>query len=108
MSTSDQPFQLRWSNISDIKDEIHRGVDLNTLKRLKKLRSWMLCWGILGLLSSCTSISRVAPWEKGYLAKPEMTFEVDVLDQNFTEHTYFSKEGSFGGAGVGGGGCGCN
>ncbi|MEI6768670.1 MAG: DUF4266 domain-containing protein [Betaproteobacteria bacterium] len=42
------------------------------------------------------------------MAKPEMSFDADVLDQNFTEHTYFSKEGSFGGAGVGGGGCGCN
>jgi len=69
-----------------------------------------LFWAIalLGLLASCASIEPVAPWEKGFLAKPEMTFEVDVLDQNFTEHTYFSKEGSFGGAGVGGGGCGCN
>jgi hypothetical protein len=37
-----------------------------------------------------------------------MTFEGDTLDKNFTEHTYFSKEGAFGGSGVGGGGCGCN
>jgi len=84
---------------------------LSHLKCLKILRGhWPLIGlvGLVGLLASCTSISPVAPWEKGYLAKPEMTFEVDVLDQNFTEHTYFSKEGSFGGAGVGGGGCGCN
>lgn len=42
------------------------------------------------------------------LAKPEMTFEGDQLDSNFTEHIYFSKEGASGGVGVGGGGCGCN
>ena len=69
----------------------------------------VICWFTLAAcLSSCAMISPVSPWEKGFLAKPEMTFEADVLDQNFTEHTYFSKEGSFGGAGVGGGGCGCN
>ena len=50
----------------------------------------------------------VQPWEKGYLSKPEMTFETDKLDTAFTEHTYFSKEASSGGTGVGGGGCGCN
>ncbi len=60
------------------------------------------------LLSACTGIKRVQPWEKGNLAKPEMTFEGDMLDNAFTEHTYFSKEGASGGGGVGGGGCGCN
>jgi len=59
-------------------------------------------------LCSCASIKPVKPWEKGNLAKPEMTFEGDALDTAFTEHTYFSKEGASGGSGVGGGGCGCN
>jgi len=26
----------------------------------------------------------------------------------YSEHMYFSREGTHGGAGVGGGGCGCN
>ena len=34
--------------------------------------------------------------------------EGDRLDAAFVEHTYASKEGVFGGATVGGGGCGCN
>jgi hypothetical protein len=59
-------------------------------------------------LTSCTSLSKVKPWEKGNLAKPEMTFEGDALDKAYVEHIYFSKEGSSGGGGVGGGGCGCN
>ena len=62
-------------------------------------------------LSGCALIQPmqpVQPWEKGYLSKPEMTFETDKLDAAFTEHTYFSKEASSGGTGVGGGGCGCN
>jgi hypothetical protein len=63
------------------------------------------------LLLAVTSIAGCAdikPWEKGTLARPEMTFEGDALDAKFTEHIYSSKEGASGGAGVGGGGCGCN
>lgn len=68
-----------------------------------------LIFGILLVsLSACSTIKPVKPWEKGNLAKPEMTFEGDPLDTAFTEHTYFSKEGASGGSGVGGGGCGCN
>lgn len=59
-------------------------------------------------LSSCSLIQPVNPWEKGMLAKPEMTFDSDPLDTTFVEHTYSSKEAASGGAGVGGGGCGCN
>ncbi len=64
---------------------------------------------VLGLLlSGCAAPQPVMPWEKGYLAKPEMTFEGDRLESAFNEHIYFSKEASVGGTGVGGGGCGCN
>ena len=58
--------------------------------------------------SACSNLGQVQPWEKGNLAKPEMTFEGDALDNAYVEHTYFSKEGASGGNGVGGGGCGCN
>ncbi|GBG15906.1 cytochrome c oxidase accessory protein CcoG [Novimethylophilus kurashikiensis] len=57
---------------------------------------------------SLTGCANVKPWEKGTLARPEMTFEGDALDVRFTEHVYSSKEAASGGAGVGGGGCGCN
>lgn len=59
-------------------------------------------------LSGCGLIQPVNPWEKGTLAKTEMTFETDRLDTEYVEHTYSSKEAASGGAGVGGGGCGCN
>jgi hypothetical protein len=62
----------------------------------------------LSLLGGCSQLGQVSPWEKGHLARPEMTFEGDRLDTAFTEHVYDSKEASSGGAGVGGGGCGCN
>jgi len=63
---------------------------------------------VLAALAGCSSIGSVQPWQKGNLAKPEMAFDPDPLETRFIDHTYFSKEGASGGAGVGGGGCGCN
>lgn len=59
-------------------------------------------------LTGCFTIEPVQAWEKGTLAKPEMTFDSDPLDKGFKEHIYSSKESASGGSGVGGGGCGCN
>jgi hypothetical protein len=70
---------------------------LNTLHAIQLL--------IMLALSGCLTVQ---PWEKGTLARPEMTFEGDPLDTKSTEHIYSSKEAASGGAGVGGGGCGCN
>lgn len=63
---------------------------------------------VTSLMSGCGSIKPVSAWEKADLARPEMTFESDVLDAKFTDHIYFSREAATGGSGVGGGGCGCN
>lgn len=52
--------------------------------------------------------AQVQPWEKGNLAKPEMSFESDPLQARYEQHIFFSKENASGGYGVGGGGCGCN
>ena len=57
------------------------------------------------LLMGCTSVQ---PWQKGNLAKREMSFSPDALQTRFEEHAYHSKEGASGGLSVGGGGCGCN
>ena len=62
---------------------------------------------LLGL-GGCSNLGQVNAWEKGNLAKAQMTFEADPLDQRFVQHIYASKENSSGGYGVGGGGCGCN
>ncbi|HEX7641051.1 MAG TPA: DUF4266 domain-containing protein [Burkholderiaceae bacterium] len=60
-------------------------------------------------LTGCSLIQPVQPWEKGVLAKPEMTIQgSDPLDAKFAEHIYYSREAASGGSGVGGGGCGCN
>ncbi|MHA4867309.1 DUF4266 domain-containing protein [Duganella sp. PWIR1] len=62
---------------------------------------------LAGLLSGCAGPA-VQPWERGTLARTEMTFNGNQLDSKFAEHIYSSKEAAAGGAGVGGGGCGCN
>ena len=57
----------------------------------------------------CSMITEVKPWEKEKLSKPIMQFEGLHTEVNkFETHVYFSKEASRGGAGVAGGGCGCN
>ena len=50
----------------------------------------------------------VKAWEKGHLAERAMRLDEDVVEQGFLSHTYFSREASSGGSGIGGGGCGCN
>ena len=62
----------------------------------------------LPVLGGCAAYAPPQPWEKQYLARPEMQFDADKLDAKNRQHIYYSKEGAEGGYGVGGGGCGCN
>ena len=57
--------------------------------------------------SGCSSLG-VKPWEREILAREDMLMDADALELALDEHIYFSKEASSGGAGFGGGGCGCN
>lgn len=59
-------------------------------------------------VAGCTSLVPPQPWQKGALARPEMTMQADVLEQRHGLHVYTSRESAAGGYGVGGGGCGCN
>ncbi len=66
----------------------------------------ILPWLILAAaLAGCANVK---PYERGYLAKPEMSFDGDMAEARFHQHIYSSKEAARGGYGVGGGGCGCN
>jgi hypothetical protein len=65
-----------------------------------------VCVAISSLVG-CASIG-VEVWERDVLAKTEMQFDNDPLNLSIDDHIYFSKEGSSGGRGFGGGGCGCN
>ena len=56
-------------------------------------------------LAGCTTIK---PWEREVLAREDMQLDANALDTALDDHIYFSKEGTSGGRGFGGGGCGCN
>lgn len=56
-------------------------------------------------LNSCASIE---PWQKDVLSKKEMQFNANKVHSAMDTHFYYSKEGSSGGEGFSGGGCGCN
>jgi hypothetical protein len=62
----------------------------------------------LALLLPLTGCTTVQPWEKGNLARPEMSFNGDRLETRLLDHVYSSREAAAGGSSVGGGGCGCN
>ncbi|GGX51059.1 DUF4266 domain-containing protein [Saccharospirillum salsuginis] len=57
------------------------------------------------LATGCTTVK---PWQRGTLAKPEMSWSPDPLEATLENHIYYSKEASFGGTAAAGGGCGCN
>lgn len=57
------------------------------------------------LLAGCV---RVQAHQRGYLAQPAMNPEAAPLEQKLDTHVQEYREGSIGGNGVGGGGCGCN
>lgn len=63
---------------------------------------------VVPALLALAGCATVQPWEKGKLAKPEMTFGGNRLEVRYADHIYTSREAASGGAGVGGGGCGCN
>lgn len=63
----------------------------------------------LGIATLCgCAMHPVQPWERGRLARWDMQWDPDPLQKAQDEHTRFSKEGSSGGIGAAGGGCGCN
>jgi hypothetical protein len=75
---------------------------------MKQLGKLMLAALVVAQLSGCASLDRVKPWERGTLAKEEMSLNSAGLDNALDDHIYFSKEGSSGGRSFAGGGCGCN
>ncbi|GIC76766.1 DUF4266 domain-containing protein [Moritella sp. F3] len=64
---------------------------------------------LFSAISDWFSVKPVKPWQKGTLAKKAMKpgGEVPEFDV-FSEKVFAYKQGSIGGNGVGGGGCGCN
>lgn len=55
--------------------------------------------------SACTTVQ---PFQREILSKEEMQFDMEKVELGAREHFLNSLEGSSGGFGTGGGGCGCN
>ena len=61
---------------------------------------------LIGLL--CQACADVAPWERGNLAKDEMSLDPNPNLSHIRDHIFTSREAAQGGRGGSGGGCGCN
>jgi hypothetical protein len=69
----------------------------------------LLAIGAAALLSSAlTGCVTVAPYQRGLLTRPSMSTDFEGSESAFRAHVHDSREGSTGGMGSTGGGCGCN
>jgi hypothetical protein len=59
----------------------------------------------LVVTSGCANVK---PWQREHLADELMNPDRMPLARGNADHIWFSREEATGGAGVGGGGCGCN
>lgn len=63
---------------------------------------------LAAMLVLCAGCAQVAPYQRGYLARPDMALDASPGMVRAMERTFTAKEAASGGASVGGGGCGCN
>ena len=65
---------------------------------------FILVFMLINLVSACHS---VAPWQRGTLAKPQMSPNPHPLESKLRTHVENSREAASGGDVAAGGGCGC-
>ncbi len=73
------------------------------------------CW-VTSRLFACLLLAaaalggcaRVKPWQREVHGKRVMNPDPDPAERKLDGHVHEYREGSVGGSGVGGGGCGCN
>ena len=65
-------------------------------------------WFIPFLIVLWSGCATVAPYEREHLASPAMDAELEASEAGFRSHVHDAREGSTGGHGSTGGGCGCN
>jgi hypothetical protein len=63
---------------------------------------------VLVLASAAAGCATVAPTQRAILADPSMQFDGEGKHDAALRHALENREGSMGGTGVSGGGCGCN
>lgn len=63
---------------------------------------------LAGQVAALAGCATVAPEQRAILADPTMQFDSDAKHDAPLRHALDNREGSMGGTGVAGGGCGCN
>jgi len=71
------------------------------------MRPWRLA-AMVVVFATTTGCTAVPAWDRARLAQPCMLPEPRPMSAGFAEHVYDYREGSVGGSGIVGGGCGCN
>lgn len=74
---------------------------------LRSIFRWLLVLSVVALSVGCGKAA-VRPSEKEHLADRVMIFDEDGQEAASEEHFNGNREGSSGGRGTQGGGCGCN
>jgi hypothetical protein len=90
---------------------MHKGLRMRHCmnRRLLRLVSEALHRVIPSLVAmSAVGCVSVKPYERGYLAKPSMQLTPNPQAASFEQHVFEYREGTAGGFGTMGGGCGCN
>jgi hypothetical protein len=75
---------------------------------MQELKSTKIFVVAATLALSSMSCVTVKPTQRSVLADPIMQFEGDPRASAQLRHAIDNREGSYGGGGVAGGGCGCN
>jgi Domain of unknown function (DUF4266) len=63
---------------------------------------------VLAAATALGACATVAPTQRAVLADPTMQFDGEAKHDAALRHALDNREGSMGGTGVSGGGCGCN
>ncbi len=71
-----------------------------------RCRAALLCAVVTAGLA-VTGCATVQPWQRGLLSREPMMFDADPARAAYAEHWMTAREGSSGGFGLQGGGCGC-
>ncbi len=74
---------------------------------MKRHLRWAVMAGAVLATALTAGCATVHPWQRGRLADPCMQFDQNPNRVAFDNHWQTAREGSIGGAGLQGGGCGC-
>ncbi len=77
---------------------------MNRTRLLARAACLMAAAPTLLIASGCVTVT---PAQRANLSKPEMTPASDADEESFHTHVEAAREGSMGGHGAAGGGCGC-